>query len=160
MGRKKKPLEQAQHKYMAIYEERQAGASLQAIAVRRNVSRESIRQLLQKYFGGTSIDNFLTTKELANLLDLSLTYIDKLKKAEIIKPVNNNHRCLLWGIATIKQIRTIRVCQKCGKPLPSRKSKYCSDACYQSSVAESHKRTMWRLLYKKQGKPIPPSLAY
>lgn len=143
-----------------IENQRRNGATLEQIGNEFNLTRERIRQILVKHCGTSNLRKFLTTAELAEVTSLSTYTINKYRRVGEIQPVTNNHKKALWDSSAILQVLQIRTCPLCGQRLPSGRAKYCSDKCLEKSQAESHKRAMWRRLYKKQGKSIPPSLAY
>ena len=120
-----------QNRIDIMHQMRQSGASLQKIAGHFDISRERVRQLLNKHYGSTKIQGLVRVGELGRLVGCSPSYINRLKRRGIIQPAVSN-KLTLWKLETIDTITSYinsRRCAVCNRPLPSNHRVYCSTEC-------------------------------
>ena len=153
-----------------IYRMRQAGLSLEEIGSRLGISRQAVEEQLLKHYGSTKVYGLLTLAELARLTGYSRDYIIKLKRRGVIQPVKSGQKNRLYKPETIATIiiyrdRHPRRCRMCGRPLPPRRSVFCSQACRAEggrfknrpqAVKDRHRERMkrWERAHPEQAKEI------
>lgn len=113
-----------------IYDMRQQGQTLEEIGRRIGRTRERVRQILNKHYGGTDINrNLVSTFRLAQEADCRPSVIRHLHQAGLITPIRT--KPCLWNLETTLPIviHNIPRCKICGRPVPKHRSIYCSDEC-------------------------------
>ncbi len=123
---------------VAIYNMRQAGASLQQIADNIGRTKERVRQILTQKYGSTR-HGLISTQQLCKQLDLSRSRIVDLYEHGVITPevkrMSGSYQFYLWPASTTAQVTsylsTHLLCKVCGHPLPKGKRVYCSLKCYE-----------------------------
>ncbi len=109
-----------------ILEMRREGRTLQMIGDTIGVTRERIRQVLNKYYGGTDMP-FLTIRELAQRVGYSEHTVYRLTRAGILNPKRVGW-LYLFGKEDIKKAIAAMSCKHCGAPRVKRSRLYCA-AC-------------------------------
>lgn len=145
-----------------LADRREAGATLEEIGKEVGISRERVRQILVRHYGTTEMTSLLTAGQLGRVVNLSKSTISRYHRSGVIKSANDNPQYPLYdGADAIVAILTFRRCKVCSKPLPVRKTSYCSPKCIEEGIYKAHKRSQWRALRRKKGvKVITPSTEY
>ena len=146
-----------------IVDKRKAGATLEEIGKEVGVTRERVRQILVEHYGTAKRGkpaSLFTTAELAQLASLATPTINSYRKRGIIKSTNASVTYPLYSVDALKAISAFRQCRICGRPLPNGKWSYCSPECSKVGNYKAQKRGLWRMLRRKRGQPITPSIAY
>lgn len=116
---------------------RQSGMSLQEIGNTVGRTRERIRQLLEKHYQTTEIENFITRTQLAKELGTNWHAVRQLELKGLVNPILLGYR-YLYDKRDIDRIKSIikKACVHCGEPIPlnSKLSKYCPEC------SKEHKR--------------------
>ena len=116
-----------------IKKRRDSGATLQQIGDEVGCSRENIRLTLVKHYGTADIEHrgraLLTTLQLANLVNCSITLIGNFYRRGVISPVVSHYRLWLWDSEALNVLLEIRKCKICGRFLPKGKTVFCSYVC-------------------------------
>ena len=104
---------------------REAGYSLKQIADKAGVTRERIRQIINKYYPGTK-SNLLSEPQVANTFGVSSTLIRNLRRQGLIHPVRIGN-AIRYNKKAIEEIRTAlnRPCRICGNPVFPGNTKLC-----------------------------------
>lgn len=121
-----------------IYEMRQAGAPMREIAEKVGISKERVRQILERNLG-SSRHAWLSTLQLCTISGLPRNRVLELYEQGVIKPETTwgagKRHYLLWAseaASTITQhYQTHHLCMVCKKPLPKNRILFCSDSCRQ-----------------------------
>jgi predicted transcriptional regulator len=120
-----------------IYSLRQAGATLQQIADSIGLTRERIRQILNRDYRTTKRRQ-LSSEQLCRISGLPRNQILRLYHYNIISPVREwttgkkNH--LLWPPDTVREVIKYyyrnHTCKICHQSIPKGRWLYCSERCY------------------------------
>jgi hypothetical protein len=81
---------------------RERGYSLQAIGDRFEITREGVRQLLQKHYGTTEMP-FLTRNQVAKIVGCSGRRLSRLEKRGILHPLHHGRR-YLYALDDVKKV--------------------------------------------------------
>jgi hypothetical protein len=121
---------------------RWAGVTLREIGEKTGISKQRVSQILAQNPGLTQ-HSLLSTQQLCDISGLPKNRLVTLQKQGFIKPASTwsvgERTYLLWSSSVPEEIaacyRMHWVCQFCGRLLPKRRIRFCSDACY----IEKHK---------------------
>jgi ribosomal protein S14 len=108
------------------------GSTLQEIGNRCGVTRERIRQVLNKYYPDNLHASAFTTEHLARELEISRYCVRSLCNQLGIKPLRaprEHGKLVLWDKKALPKLRIAHTCQICGKPIPKGRRYYCSQQC-------------------------------
>jgi hypothetical protein len=125
---------------------REAGASLQQIAVKIGRTKERVRQILVKN-NGTTKHALLSTQQLCKGLGLPRNQILELYKDGIITAAvtrtTGNHHYLLWDSLVAEKIENHynlhHSCKICGRIIGKGRWVYCSGICYKQGQKYRYK---------------------
>ncbi len=136
-----------------IFEMRAAGSPMREIAKKVGISKERVRQILNRN-AGTTKHKWYSTLQLCEESGLPRNRVLELQSLGVIKPtftwdIGKRHY-LLWPPEAVSGITqyysTHHFCRVCNKPLPKKRILFCSDACRQ----ERHKYKYMTLEEKKR----------
>jgi AraC-like DNA-binding protein len=136
-----------------IFEMRAAGSPMREIAEKVGISKERVRQILNRNTGTTK-HKWYSTLQLCEESGLPRNRVLELESLGVIKPaftwgIGKRHY-LLWPSEAVKCITeyysTHHFCKVCNKPLPKKRVLFCSDACRQ----ERHKYKYMTLEEKRR----------
>ena len=104
------------------------GYTLQAIGDKAACSRERIRQIINKYYGGVKPET-LCQEQVAELLNINTMRLLRLRRKGLINPERYGH-ALIYSNELIEKIKLLlnekHFCLKCGKELSKLERKWCS----------------------------------
>jgi len=104
---------------------REKGYSLEYIGGKGGVTRERIRQVINKYYPGTKPKSF-SESQVANMLGISTDILRDRRKKGLVHPVKigNTYR---YDEKILEDIKLLvnRPCRICGEPIPSGHIKLC-----------------------------------
>lgn len=131
----------------SIKNKRQSGAALSELAAEFGMTKERVRQILNKLDGSTEFQNLTRTTMAAKTLGCSVTVIRTLIRDGVINYVRSGNRYLihsedlplLESIVSRRIVKKAERCEVCGGSMPAKRRKYCSDHCM---WREHHRRTM------------------
>jgi len=109
---------------------RQEGTTLEEIGSVFSLSKERIRQILCRNYGGTKFNNLLSTSELCIQVGCSLYVVDKLVKRGLLDPhYVGKHR--YWTSDTVSLVEQLsrRTCEICGEVFLARWGTNRCDEC-------------------------------
>lgn len=116
-----------------IKKQRDSGATLRQIGDEVGCSYENIRLQLIKHYGTADIEYkgraLLTTLQLANLVNCSITLIGNFYRRGVISPIASHYRLWLWDSKAVSILLRVRSCRICSRLLPKGKFVFCSYAC-------------------------------
>jgi len=106
---------------------REAGYSFELIAEKGGVTRERIRQVINKYYPGTEPKTLKET-EAARTLGVSGSILGKLRRQGHVHPMKIGH-FYRYNEKTLDEARNAMVgsCRICGNPVPAGNSKLCKN---------------------------------
>lgn len=101
-----------------VKELRNQGLTLQAIGDKVGVSRERIRQILNKHYG-TAATPLISRTRLAKIIGCSVPVLTKLEKQGRVKPIHIGFYCLYnRDMAEEAMLALQKQCEHCGEPIP------------------------------------------
>lgn len=121
---------------------RQEGYTLQEIGDRCHVSRERIRQILNKFYPDKLHHNFLSTEAAARQIPCSPDRFAAIASAIGLTPVvdKGKGRVKFWDDNAVRLISKYKSCHICGSPIREvKRFAYCSLTCYQESKKYKNK---------------------
>ena len=119
-----------------ICQMRKRGLTLREIGERTGISKERVRQILNRMLGSTKYE-WATTERLCELCGITKRRLSLLQKAGVVNPVftwvAGRHRYSIWSPSVAEEIsnfdRIYHLCLICHRPLPKGHFRYCSDEC-------------------------------
>lgn len=107
------------------------GLTLQAIADLHGVSREAVRQMLERRYGTTAYEDFGSGgSRNATMVARQLRHSLKTVRSKLLKVgISPSRHKGAWTPEAIGLLTEMMVCIVCGKPLPAHRSKYCGEEC-------------------------------
>jgi len=147
-------------RYRTIAQQRKDGKSLAEIGANFRITRERVRQILNKHSPDSLYpdlpNNLYTTGQLLKLSGRkSHEALTKILKGEKINPEKRYSGLPFWGENAYQFIQDLlnRRCLNCGKPsvkLSNPRYKFCSEKCRR----EYYRRTKWRKGGMKNSDPF------
>ena len=121
---------------------RQEGCTLQEIGDKCNVSRERIRQILEKFYPDKLHHNLLSTEAAAKQIPCSPDRFAAIASSMSLSPIidKGKGRVKFWDGDAVRLVSQFKSCRICGSPIRQLKRfAYCSHNCYQESKKYKHK---------------------
>lgn len=127
------------------------GLTLQAIATLHGVSREAVRQMLERKYGTTAYDVFGSGgNRNATTVARQLQHSLKTVRCKLLKVgISPSRHKGAWTPEVIGLLTEMMICVVCGRPLPEHRSKYCGEEC---AVAAGKQAKHQRYLAKRKHK--------
>ncbi len=109
---------------------RDAGYPLHIIAREVGVSKERVRQVLQKHYGSTQLSDLVYREKVARIAGCSVRFLKSLEDRGVIKPIHRGAHYLYTQAEVSKVITVVRSSKSNIKPLIPRQCQMCGKIFY------------------------------
>ena len=119
---------------------RSEGKTLQQIGDQLGVTRERVRQVLNKHFPECSSPP--STEDAAKMLGVSYRHFRNTAERLGIQPIARTRNRIRWSPDVLPAVWTaykLRSCRICGRHLPSTRRFYCSEECVREAKRDRNR---------------------